>query len=268
MGRLEGKTAIVTGGGGAGIGRAISTLFAQEGATVAVVDKDGEGAKTTVDMMRNDGREAFAIQADVTKESEVNSMVTKVLTGCDRIDILVNNAGKARGVSLGDIAEVTLDFNVTANLKSAFLCTKAVIVHMIDRRSGSVIFISSINALLGGFSETAYAAAKAGLHSFAQTLTADYSPLGIRFNVICPGSVPETSRTWRHREKEKPGTLKKLADLYPLRQVGRPIDIAYAALFLASDEASWITGVVLPVDGGITATGGLPGGEWWKQKNR
>ncbi len=154
---------------------------------------------------------------------------------------------------MAEIDEETLERNIALNLKSAVFCTKAVLSHMISKKRGSVVYISSINAVLGGFGRTAYASAKAGLHSLVQTLTSDYSRYGLRFNVICPGSIPESWRT------SSPILLKRFEKKYPLKRFGNPDDVAHAVLFLASDEASWITGVVLPVDGGITATGGIHG---------
>ena len=135
---------------------------------------------------------------------------------------------------------------------------------MIRQKSGNIVYISSINALLGGFSEVGYSVAKAGLHTLVKVLTADYSKYNIRFNVVCPGSIIGDSDVWMSREKENPGTLLNLPKIYPLGRAGKPEDVAYAVLFLASDEASWITGIVLVVDGGITATGALPGRRWWE----
>jgi len=110
-----------------------------------------------------------------------------------------------------------------------------------------------------------YSASKGALHSLTNVLVADYSKYGIRFNIVCPGSVPGDSEIWQNREINHPGTLKQVSSIYPLGRIGVPNDVAYATMFLASDEAAWITGIVLPVDGGICAAGNLPGGKWWEK---
>lgn len=263
MNRVKGKVTIIT-GGGRNIGRSISLVMAREGAIVCVLDIDTKTGKETVNLIENKGGEAYFIESDVTNVEQINKIVNEVIKRYGKIDILVNNVGGSTGLTLEDIDEKTFQKNIESNLKSAIFCTKAVMPYMIKQNRGSIVYISSINALLGGFSEVGYASAKSGLHSLVMTLTADYSRHGIRFNVVCPGSIPGNSEVWKAREKNKKGMLKKLSRIYPLGRFGEPIDVAYAVLFLASDEANWITGIILPVDGGITATGRLPGGKWWE----
>jgi meso-butanediol dehydrogenase/(S,S)-butanediol dehydrogenase/diacetyl reductase len=254
LGRVANKVAIVTGGGGKGIGSAISLLLAREGARLAVVDIDQNQGRKTAGLINRRGGQARFIRADVTINSNVFQMVDEVIRTWGQVDILVNSAGGGLGPArLEEIDEETLEQNLALNLKSAVFCTKAVLPHMISKEQGSVVYISSINAMLGGFGQTAYASAKAGLHSLVQTLTSDYSRHGLRFNVICPGSISES---WTARI-----VMKRLEKRYPLKRLGEPADVAHAVLFLASDEASWITGVVLPVDGGITASGGIQRGK-------
>jgi len=242
----------VTGGGGKGIGRAVSLLLAQEDASVAVVDIDQKLGQKTVDLINRKGGQALFIRADVTKYSNVVQMTDEVIRTYGRVDILVNSAGGVVGAGrkLEEIDEEVLERNIALNLKSAIFCTKAVLPHMIAREHGSVVYISSINAILG-FGQTAYASAKAGLHSLVQNLTADYSKHHLRFNVVCSGAVPES---WARRSQV---TFYRNKRRYPLKRFGKPDDVAHAVLFLASDDASWITGALLPVDGGITATGGI-----------
>jgi len=254
LGRVADKVAVVTGGGGKGIGRATSLLLALEGARVFVVDIDRKQGQETVGLINRRGGQARFIRADVTRNSDVVHMVDEVIRTWKQVDILVNNAGGSQGpAKLEEVNEETLERTIALNLKSAILCTKAVLPHMINKEHGSVVYISSINALLGGFGLTAYASAKAGLHSLVQTLTSDYSRHGLRFNVICPGSIPES---WPRRSQIS-SKLMRLQRRYPLKRFGEPDDVARAVLFLASNEASWITGVALPVDGGITATGAM-----------
>jgi NAD(P)-dependent dehydrogenase (short-subunit alcohol dehydrogenase family) len=262
MSRMEGKRAVVT-GGGRNIGRAIAGLLAAEGAEVWILDHDESGRRTAA-AISDRGFRALFLVCDVTLPDEVERAAARIEKE-GPADVLVNNVGGAKGITLEDVDEDVFDYNVAVNLKSAFYCTKALLPGMRRSGNGSVVFMSSVNATLGGFSQVAYASAKAGLHSLVRSLTADYARQGIRFNAICAGSVPGESRTWATREREHPGTLKRLASIYPLGRLGEPIDIAKAVLFLASDDAQWITGVVLPVDGGISASGALPGGRWWEQ---
>jgi len=263
--RVDGKKVLVTGGGGASIGRAISILLAEEGATVMILDIDSPRGEEVAGSIRKRGGKALYIQADVTKTSDIDTAVVETIDKVGEVDVLVNNVGGAEGITLDKIDKECLERNLASNLTSAMLCTRAVIPHMIRQRSGSIIYVSSINALLGGLSEVAYAASKGALHSLVRSLTGDYSRQGLRFNVVCPGSIDGGSALWQNRERGSPGLLKQLAALYPIGRMGVPQDVAYAVLFFASDESSWISGVVLPVDGGLTATGALPGGKWWER---
>lgn len=257
-------TTVVTGGAGANIGSTISKSLANAGAEVLILDTDQEAATGVIDDIRDTGGYASMFECDVTDEKRVKTILNTIAAEFDGIDMLVNNAGGASGTHIQDIDPETFDYNLNVNLRSAFFTTQAALPHLKGSDYGSVIFISSINALLGGFSEVAYAVAKAGLHALARSLTADYGKDGIRFNVIAPGSIIGDSETWAQREAESPGTLDSLATLYPRGRYGDPQDVAEAVLFLSSNRSDWISGVVLPVDGGLTATGALPGGDWWE----
>lgn len=256
------KTAIVTGGGGKNIGQATSKRLASAGANVVILDFDEDAGARVAEDIAESGNESTFLRTDVTEPAEVESAIEKTVETYGGIDILVNNAGGARGVTLEEIDKSTFEWNLERNLISAALCTREALPYLEDG-GGSVVFISSINAVFGGFSEVAYSSAKAGLHALCRGLTADYSEHDIRFNVICAGSIIGESSAWNEREADNRGTLEDLARLYPLGRYGSPEDIAEAVLFLSSDRSNWITGVVLPVDGGLTATGNLPGGEWW-----
>jgi meso-butanediol dehydrogenase / (S,S)-butanediol dehydrogenase / diacetyl reductase len=240
MSRLEGKAAIVT-GGGSGIGRAICTRFAAEGASVVVADIVGERAEEVAAEIG--GR---AVQADVTVAADVARMVE----AAGGVDVLVNNAGGGMSDGLLEIAEEAWDEEVALNLKSAFLCTKAVLPPMIERGKGAIVNISSVNGM-AYFANEAYSAAKAGLINLTKTTAVRYGRFGIRANVIAPGTI--RTPLWQERVDKKPAIFERLLQWYPLGRVGEPEDVAAAAAFLASDDASWVTGELLRVDGGLLA---------------
>lgn len=247
--RLQDTVAIVT-GGGSGIGRAISEQFAREGAKLVAADLIPDRAEETASRIAAAGGTALAVEADVTNEQAVRAMVARAIETYGRVDALVNNAGVAKGNDILAIDEPTWDLNLNVVLKSVFLCAKAVLPGMLERRRGVIINIGSVNGLYG-IGEDAYSAAKAGMVNLTQNLAVRYGPSGVRVNCICPGTI--RTPIWNDRLAEEPLVFEKLTKWYPLRRVGEPEDIANAACFLASDEASWITGAVLPVDGGLTA---------------
>jgi len=247
--KLQARVAVVT-GGGSGIGQAIALRFAREGAKVAVVDLRRSRAEDTAAMIAAFGGEALAVDADVAASATVEAMAQAVTAQWGQIDILVNNAAISQGRDVRTIDEATWDRNLAVVLKGAFLCTKAVIDGMIARRTGAIVNIASVNGLTG-LGEEPYSAAKAGLINLTQNLAIKYGQYGVRANVICPGTV--RTPIWAERVAQDPQIFDKLAAWYPLGRVGEAEDIANAALFLASDEASWITGTVLNVDGGLMA---------------
>lgn len=261
---MNGKTAIVTGGGGPNIGSEISETLAKNGADVIIIDMKADRAKNTAKRIRQKGHDAVGFECDVTNIRDTENLISSLARERGRIDILVNNAGGASGVLIEEIDEEEFYYNINMNLKSAFFTTRATLPYLIENGDSSVVCVSSINVTVGGFSEIGYSVAKAGLHSLVKGLTADYGREKVRFNVVCAGSVIGNSDTWKRREKESPGTLERISDLYPLGRYGSPKDVANTVKFLCSDQASWISGVTIPVDGGLTATGNLPGGEWWE----
>ena len=240
MTRLAGKRAIVT-GGGSGIGRAISRRFAAEGATVIVADLVGERAEEVAAEIGGTG-----VQADVTIAADVGRLVD----GAGSVDVLVNNAGGGMADDLLEISEEEWDTDVEVNLKSAFLCSKAVLPGMIERGSGVILNISSVNGM-AFFANEPYSAAKAGLISLTRSMAVRYGKHGIRAVAIAPGTI--RSPLWQERVDKEPAIFERLVRWYPLGRVGEPEDVANAAAFLASDDASWITGEVLRVDGGLLA---------------
>ncbi len=261
MCRLKSRIAVVT-GGGRNIGRAISRCFAEEGATVWVFDIDPGSGKETVRAISESGGKAFFIHTDVTETASIKKSVKETLDRSGYIDILVNNAGGGIDADIAGTDEAAFQESIDINLKSSFFMTREVLPSMVQRKQGSVIFMSSINAILGGFGATVYSLTKNSLRSLVRNLTADYSGRGLRFNVLCVGSVPGDSQVWKNHEMRSPGLLERLAKLYPIGRYGQPEDVANAALFLASDESGWITGTTIVVDGGLTATGNIPGDKW------
>jgi meso-butanediol dehydrogenase / (S,S)-butanediol dehydrogenase / diacetyl reductase len=240
MTRFDGASVLVT-GGGSGIGRAICGRFASEGGSVLVADIVGERAEEVAELIGG-----AAVQGDVTVAADVERMVAAV----DRVDVLVNNAGGGMADDLLEIDEEAWDQDIALNLKSAFLCSKAVLPGMIERGGGVIVNIASVNGL-AFFANEPYSAAKAGLISLTRSLATRYGRHGIRAVAIAPATI--RTPLWQERVDKEPAIFERLMRWYPLRRVGEPEDVAAAAAFLASDDASWITGEVLRVDGGLLA---------------
>ena len=251
--RFADKVVIVT-GGGSGIGRVMSMRFAGEGARVAVVDWHGDVADEVAGEITQEGGQAAAIRCDVSVGREVRSMVAEVESRLGAPDVLINNAAIADGDDVLEIDEPTWERDVSVVLKSVFLCSKAVLPSMIERRTGVIVNITSVNGL-SALGNEAYSAAKAGVINLTQGIAVRYGGHGIRCNAIAPGTI--RTPIWQKRVERDPVVFERLLKWYPLGRVGEPDDIANAAMFLASDDAAWITGTVLRVDGGLLA-GNLP----------
>ncbi|MCC6443268.1 MAG: SDR family oxidoreductase [Armatimonadetes bacterium] len=248
--RLEGKTALIT-GAASGIGRATALLFAREGATVVIADIDDTGGPETAEAIRQGGGESLFIHTDITASADVQVMAAQALEAFGRVDILMNNAAVWQGDGpILRLEEPAWDAVVDGTLKSAYLCSKHVLPHMIEAGGGSIINISSINGLVG-MHLTAYSAAKGGVIALTRILASDYGSEGVRVNVICPGTIA-TERARRGYEK-RPQIREAFARITQLGRVGDPEDIARCALYLASDESAFVTGAVFTVDGGATA---------------
>lgn len=247
--RFQDKVVIVT-GAGSGIGRVMAKRFAAEGARVAVVDWFGDRADGVAAEITADSGQATAIRADVSLGRDVESMVENVVSGLGSVDVLVNNAAIADGDDVLKIDEPMWERDVAVVLKSVFLCSKAVLPAMIERRRGVIVNITSVNGL-SALGNEAYSAAKAGVINLTQSIAVRYGSHGIRCNAIAPGTI--RTPIWQERIDRDPAVFERLVKWYPLGRVGEPDDIANAAMFLASDEAAWITGTVLRVDGGLLA---------------
>jgi NAD(P)-dependent dehydrogenase (short-subunit alcohol dehydrogenase family) len=218
-----------------------------------VADLDAARAEEVAAAIRAAGGEAIAVAVDVTDGAAVAALVARALDTYGRVDLLVNNAGRSYGDDIRTIDEETWDRNFAVVLKSAFLCAKAVLPGMIAQGSGAIVNIASVNGLTG-LGEEAYGAAKAGMINLTQNLAVKYGRYGVRANCICPGTI--RTPAWEGRLARDPQVFERLTKWYPLGRVGAPDDIANAALFLASAEASWLTGAIIPVDGGLMAGNG------------
>ena len=253
-GRLQGKVAIVT-GAAMGLGEAIVRRFAREGGRVAGVDVKREPMEALAKEIQNAGGELLALIGDVGKAEDGLRIAGEVERRWGGIDILVNNAGvlPSRETILAT-SEADWDETMRVNVKGVFLMSKAVVPVMLKKGAGSVINMSSITGLVGLTVRPAYSASKGAVAILTKQMAEDFGPQGIRVNAICPSFViTSINRAMFDKMKAEGAPWQRLLDMHPLRHLGEPIDVANAALFLASDEARWITGISLPVDGGYTA---------------
>ena len=243
---LDGKIALVT-GASRGIGRAIAIELAKEGATVAI---NYAGNKTAAEEVKNIitemGGKAMIIQADVSDENSAMNMVEEVIKEFGGIDILVNNAGITRDGLFIRMKEDDWNAVINTNLTGIFNCTKVAAKYMMKKRSGKIINMSSVSGIMGNVGQTNYAAAKAGVIGFTKSLAREMASRGITVNAVAPGFIA-TDMTAAMPEKAQEHVLASI----PLGKMGEPKDIANAVLFLASDKASYITGQVIHVDGGM-----------------
>ena len=250
QGRLHGRVALVTGAFG-GIGSAIVKRFLAEGAAVIANDLSGTPATDLCDSERDGKGSLITHLADHANDSDVIEMMRRARERFGGLDILVNNAfASFDDTDIEMLREEDWDRTLNASLKGPFLCTKHAVPLMKERGGGSIVSISSVNALRA-VSETAYTAAKGGLISMMRLVAADFAEWNIRSNVICPGTVA-TSASLDYWEQFPTG-FAELKRMYPLGRIGDPVEIANYVLFLASDESSWVTGTVHTVDGGLMA---------------
>lgn len=248
--RLEGRVALIT-GGGAGIGRAAGVRMAAEGASVAVADIRPERAEEVRREMEALGAKALAVEADVTKAADCERMVREAVRELGRLDVLVTCAGVGAG---GDVVETTEEYwdrIVGLDLKGVFLASKFAVPEMRKAGGGSIVHVSSIGGLRGGFAAS-FAAAKGGVVNLTRSMAVTHAEENIRVNCVCPGVIltPLTEK-WL----SAPGKLEDAKRWHPMGRIGRPEEVASAIAFLASEEASFITGAILPIDGGYAAAG-------------
>ena len=253
MGRVQDKVAIVTGAAN-GIGRAIAERLAEEGATIVAGDLEAPSLEKVVAALQARGTSAMAVAGDVTEAAGAQRLVDTAVERFGRIDILVNDVGGSRTAKIWEMSEDTWDFVLKLNLRSAFLCTRAAAPHMMRRRYGRIVCLSSgaregtpWTAYYAGGS--AYSAAKAGIHGFIRDVALELAEHGITVNAVAPGPV-DTERTGPNLRELDQTVEYSPSRMTPLRRLATPREIAHAVLFLASDEASYITGHTLPVTGG------------------
>lgn len=262
-GRLDGKVAIVTGAGasgpGMGNGKASAIVYAREGAKVMLVDYKVEAAKDTESIIRREGGESVVFQADVSRAPDCQAMVKKCMETYEQVDILHNNVGIAIPHAGGvvDVTEEDWDKVMLVNLKSMFLTCKYTLPYLEKSGRGAIINISSFNAIMTPPAlQHAYAASKAGIIGFTKEIAVEYASRGVRANVILPGFINTPMARGAASSEAYGGQIEAIVSardaMCPTGKQGEPWDVAYAALFLASDEAKYITGETLTVDGGLT----------------
>ncbi|MGG1397422.1 glucose 1-dehydrogenase [Bacillus salipaludis] len=251
--RLKNKVVLIT-GGGSGIGKATSILFAKEGAHVIVNDLSSEKGNETVKEITDSGGNAAFIQTDVTKGNEVEQMVHEVINQTGRIDVLFNNAGISGVGAVHETSEELWDQVVNVNIKGVFLPCKFVLPYMMQQQGGTIINMSSCIAEIGLASRASYSATKGAILSLSKSMQVDYAPYNIRVNALLPGTIltPFVENYLKNSYKDYEEGLNSIKSRQLSGDLGRPEDVAKAALFLASDESKFMMGSPLYVDGGVT----------------
>jgi NAD(P)-dependent dehydrogenase (short-subunit alcohol dehydrogenase family) len=250
-GLVQGKIALVT-GGGSGIGRATSLALATEGAKVAVSDVVVAGGEETVRLIKAAGGEATFIKADVAKAAEVEALINKVVETYGRLDCAFNNAGiEGAMTSTTECSEENFDRTIAVNLKGVWLCMKHEIPQMLKQGGGAIVNTASVAGLIGFQGLPAYVASKHGVNGLTKTAALEYAKHGIRVNAVCPGVIhtPMLDRLF----SSQPGADETIAAMEPVGRLGKPEEIAAAAVWLLSDAASFVTGLPMAVDGGLIA---------------
>lgn len=251
MSRYANTVAVVT-GAGHGIGRAIALHLAREGAAVAVTEINPEWGAETAEILKSEGHKAHFVHADVANFDQMQAAFAEITETLGPIGLLVNNAAFTDAGSLKNISLDSWHKEIDINLNGTYHCIRAIVPLMQAQGGGAIVNISSVNGVRY-FGNPSYSAAKAGIINLTQSVASEFGASGIRCNAVCPGSVRTENITWTIRQEKDPDVFKKLARWYPMGRVAEPEDIAKAVAFLGSSDASYITGAVLPVDGGLLA---------------
>jgi len=250
--RLKGKVAIIT-GSTSGIGEATAILFAREGAKVVVVGRRQKEGERVVKQIRDEGGETIFVQADVSKEDQVKRMVETTISTYGKIDVLFNNAGTMLSKKLHETSNDEWDLVMNVDLKGVFWCSKHVVPYMKKQGGGSIVMCSSANAIVAEPDLGAYCAAKGAINALARSMALDYGPDKIRVNAICPGYIDTPlGDEYFNAQPDPAAARRKAGALHALGRMGTTMEIAYCALFLASDESSFVTGECLVADGGLS----------------
>ena len=251
MGRLEGRIAIVT-GAGRGIGAAIAERFAREGAAVVAAQRTAEDGERVVAGIVEQGGEAISVEADVRDPTSVETLVQTTIERYGGLDILCNNAGVGLIRSVVDTTTAEYDYVMDSNVRGVFLCMKYAIPHLIERGGGSVINIASVASYVGFPNDAAYCTSKGAVLMLTRQATLDYAPANVRVNAICPGFIDTPMlRVYCEGQADPEAALDEVIGLHPMRRLGTSEDVASAAVYFASDDAGWVTGAALAVDGGL-----------------
>jgi NAD(P)-dependent dehydrogenase (short-subunit alcohol dehydrogenase family) len=252
MGRLEHKSVIIT-GAARGQGAVAADLFAREGARLVLSDLLPEGERVAAQIAARGGQAVF-VQADTSQEADTQKLADTALSAYGRIDVLYNNAGIILGKPFQDTTLEEFERIVRVDLIGPFLMSKAVAPQMMKQQKGSIINVSSVGGIIGYPTMAAYGAAKGGLVNLTRCMAVDLAPYNIRVNAICPGAIDTPMpRQYVENMPDKEAVWKQIADVHLLKRFGASEEVVYLALFLASDEASFMTGAVIPVDGGHSA---------------
>jgi len=250
---LSGKVAVVT-GGGSGIGQAISKLFARQGAHVEILDIDGQAAADTASAIVGAGGSAVGAPCDVSDAAGVKSAFGQIVGRRRRLDVLINNAGVAHVGNIERTSEDEFDRLYRVNVKGVFLCSQAVVPTMVGQGGGVILNMASIVSFIGVADRFAYAMSKGAVLTMTKSVAIDYVKYGVRCNCICPARIHTpfvdgfVKKNYPGREDE---VLQQLAEYQPMGRMGTPDEVAYLALYLCSDEASFVTGQAYPLDGGV-----------------
>lgn len=249
MDRLSGKVAIIT-GAASGQGRAAALLFAREGASVVVADFDDKAGEEVSDQIKKQGGTALFVHTDVTHEKEMEELVDTTVNRFEKLDIMYNNAGLVKMAPIADLSTEDFDFTIRFELQQVYFGCKYALRKMQKQGGGVILNTASTSGLVGIPGHGPHAASKAGVIGLTRSIAVDYGPVGIRCNAVAPGFVPFTGQT---EDLSNDNFINFMLSLQPIKRYGTPQDIANCALFLCSDESSWLTGQVIAVDGGQTA---------------